>query len=411
MLTQQQARAKMFTDQASMAAFFKAYERQTGPMLAYCEAVMGADSSLTMAEKYLLGAYVSELNHCVHCRNVQESAALSCGVDEGILKSLLLEKETPLAPRMMSVFQYAKKLSLTPHQVGVEDSQAVLSHGWPKEALSDVVHIVGLFSMLTRLIEGLHIRPEVTTSISMGTYLAREGYSGMAADHGLENPYVQPLAPGEGIPSLRRISREADHMVPGVKVRLQNLQREVHNGKIARVLEYVPHADNWRVELENAVVIRVNAENCTIDTDDDEYPPLSTASVESREVEVPEIGTVSNAIRKAALARNRFQRIESRLLKDFSSPSPLSNCTVELNDKFEVVYFTINSSWDKGRKALFAKTYTRHYKDGVHRLRVVIVDSDDKKSGKTITFDDRGEGGALRELPAGDSQEVNSTTD
>eukprot|EP01060_Flectonema_neradi_P009071 TRINITY_DN1648_c2_g2_i1.p1 TRINITY_DN1648_c2_g2~~TRINITY_DN1648_c2_g2_i1.p1 ORF type:complete len:390 (+),score=38.93 TRINITY_DN1648_c2_g2_i1:85-1254(+) len=388
MISQDQARAQMFTDQASMAAFFKAYEKQTGPMLAYCESVMGADSSLTMAEKYLLGAYVSELNHCTHCRHVQESAALSCGVDEGVLNDLLGDK-APLDPRLMCLFKYAQKLALAPHLIGVEDSQAVFNHGWPKEALADVVHIVGLFSLLTRLIEGFNIRPEASTSISMGTYLAREGYAGMAVDHGLESPYQQLSAP-DGTPSLQRISRDSDHMIPGVIVRLKNLSREAHNGKTARVLEYVPHADNWRVELQNAMVIRVKADNCYLDSeaDDNEYIPPSSASAESKEVEIPEIGTVSSEVRKVALARNRFQRIESRLLKDFSTTTPLSNCSVILSEKFEEVHFKIDGSWDKGRKALFAKTYTRHYKDGQHRLRVVIIDSDDQKNGKTaVTFD------------------------
>ena len=399
-----EAELDMWTKKGTLSSYFRAYQNQCGPLLAYSEAVMSCDSPLTMAVKFMLAAFTSELNRCSNCRNVQESAAITCGVDEGVLKSLLTNIDTaPLTPKCRQLFHYAKKLALTPWEISEHDSNAVFACGWPKQALSDLVAIVGLFSLWTRIVEGLQLQHEPTQSRENGIKLATAGFSGMAKDHGLQAPFA-PLTTGEGVETPPNFSADDKVLQPGQEVILRGLKKPCHNGKKGRVLEFVPHAGNWRVELENAIVIRVDAWNCVIpgggeEESDDDYPPLSEApssaevpwdhggvmmSLSNESSTGSGTGTVSHPppqqtleSRKRDLARTRFVRVQERMAKEFASSDVLQEVNVKVEDKTEQVYFTIKSKWDKGRKALFAKSYTRLYKDGTRKLRVLILDKDD----------------------------------
>eukprot|EP01060_Flectonema_neradi_P005040 TRINITY_DN1333_c0_g1_i2.p1 TRINITY_DN1333_c0_g1~~TRINITY_DN1333_c0_g1_i2.p1 ORF type:complete len:413 (+),score=76.76 TRINITY_DN1333_c0_g1_i2:55-1293(+) len=401
MQTATDAENDLWTQKGVLSSYFRAYQNQCGPLLAYSESVMGSDSPLTMAEKFMLAAFTSELNRCHNCRNIQERAAITCGVDEGVLQALLTNIDTaPLTPKCRQLFHYAKKIALTPWEITEHDSNAIFSFGWSKKALADVVAIVGLFSLWSRIVEGLQLQSPEHTHRESGIKLATGGFTAMAKDHGLTAPFAS-LVSEDGIEAPSNFSVSDKSLQPGQEVILRGLKKQCHNGKKGRVLEFVPHAGNWRVELENAIVLRVDASNCIVpggEESDDDYPPLSEApssaeiaweggmmsagsSIASGGVshppQPPPPPPQTLETRKRDLARTRFVRVQERMAKEFAAADVLQNVTVKIEDKTEQVFFTINSKWDKGRKALFAKSYTRLYKDGTRKLRVLILDKDD----------------------------------
>ena len=205
----------------------------------------------------------------------------------------------------------------------------------------------------------------------------------MASLHGVDTPFIadnQPVYRGKSDAELS--------LLPGQRVTLQNLKNGMHNGKTGKVLEYVVHAGNWRVELDNALVIRITEENVArednapekhssleIDntdnaesSDDEGCPPLTNSPSSytfnsNVSTSGASVGPAPDAYtqRRIELAASRFQRVQDRMAKDFAAKPVFVSSVVELSDTAETIQFKINTKWEKGRKALFAKAYTKLY--------------------------------------------------
>ena len=198
--------------------------------------------------------------------------------------------------------------------------------------------------------------------------------------HGIHSPYascdsseVSRLRSESSGPASVRTASDVDsagcsggglQLRPGMRVTLQKCKNPQHDGKQAMVLEYVVHAGNWRVELDTAVVIRVVEENCLVEEEImDEHPPLG----EGRPFDLcdtPDMSVQSQdpyTMRRNDLAASRFFRVQERMAKEFSSPGIFESSHVEVCDDTESIFFKLNTKWDKGRKALFAKCYTKLY--------------------------------------------------
>eukprot|EP00755_Sulcionema_specki_P015687 Sspe_Gene.60090::Locus_33066_Transcript_1_1_Confidence_1.000_Length_1632::g.60090::m.60090 len=404
------AEAVLFTDRpSSLIDVFRAYQHVAGPVLAVADAVIGSDSPLLTSERQLLGAYVSALNNCRFCHKVNEAAAITSGVDAALLDLLLHDIETaPIEPRMKSLFRYVKKLTLSPSSMTPKDYELVLREGWSKRALFDAVATCSLFSMLVRIVEGMQLRPSDDLAPSIGPMLAQTGYKAFAEQLGVAPPFMPPND-GETYPLHPGMPRcpPDEGLLPGQRVQLVNISKSVHSGRMATVLEYVPHAGNWRVELDNAVVIRVHRSQCRVVHDDEgslcmkcrrvmeslgdegygipqPSDPVQDDGI-STTPSFPSEPSESNPAlaRRLAVAKSRFVRIQERMAREFNTMATLDEVHLAQDDDGETLYFRIRNKWDKGRKALFAKCYTRQYKEG-SRLKVLIIDSSTRRNGDIV---------------------------
>eukprot|EP01061_Rhynchopus_euleeides_P042679 TRINITY_DN74449_c0_g1_i1.p1 TRINITY_DN74449_c0_g1~~TRINITY_DN74449_c0_g1_i1.p1 ORF type:complete len:450 (+),score=149.86 TRINITY_DN74449_c0_g1_i1:107-1456(+) len=404
----------------------KAYPHTMGPLLALGHSVMDMDGVFTQAEKYLMAGLISKLMGCSNCRESLETAAIACGVDDGVLQALIDDMDSaPVAATLKPVLRYQKKVTLEPHLVTEDDWQAILDAGWCKRAVFDSNAIVGVISALARMSMGFTVTGTSDKNKAAGQLLATKGYTGMAMLYGADTPFMTDEV-------HRASSGSKGSLIPGQRVTLQNLKNPLHNGKCGKVLEYVVHAGNWRVELDNAVVIRVTEDNCNVNevdgstgssgsnactpepvsqdaqdtqdvkeskdsqdqddrdsehnSSDGECPPLSESPSSYTLASNVSSGSNGNHVdpytqRRNELASSRFQRVQDRMAKDFATKPVFLASRVDLTDTTETIEFTVNTKWEKGRKALFAKAYTKLYKDGQRKLRVVIVEEEAKKKG------------------------------
>eukprot|EP01059_Diplonema_ambulator_P031277 TRINITY_DN568_c0_g1_i1.p1 TRINITY_DN568_c0_g1~~TRINITY_DN568_c0_g1_i1.p1 ORF type:complete len:413 (+),score=128.39 TRINITY_DN568_c0_g1_i1:61-1299(+) len=389
--------------ESTFSDVFRAYQHVAGPLLAYCDAVMGADSPFVLGEKFLIAAFTSRVVDCETCQRVHENAAITFGVDEALVDRLYEDIDSsPIAPRLKPVFHFARKVALSPKDVTNDDHQSLFNHGWSKRAIFDVTAIVGLFKGMACIVQGMYLRVPEELCQNTGVTLGQGGFRTLAAMHDVTAPYAPPSS--DEVVSKARFPGKKSGLLPGQRVTLVGLSKEQHNGKKGTVLEYVPHAGNWRVELNNAVVIRVAAENCVVEnplsafveSSDEEYPPVSETPSSSQAPTTPTTAPLhvtsdvpENPInRKMTLARSRFGRVQDRLTKEYAAAPILESVEVDTHDKTETLYFKINAKWDKGRKALFAKAYTRLYKDGQRKLRVLILDKADQDKGHSVACSD-----------------------
>jgi len=165
---------------AKLLDVFRAYPGTAAPLLDYHEALMRGPSSLSVAERELIAAYVSGLNDCDYCYGVHQVTADRFGIDPQTLSGMLADLETAeIDDRMRSLLSYLTRLTREPGRVSPADAHAVLVAGWDERALHDAVSVCALFNFMNRFVSGLGVSADEDYAESSGTRLAEHGYAGL----------------------------------------------------------------------------------------------------------------------------------------------------------------------------------------------------------------------------------------
>jgi uncharacterized peroxidase-related enzyme len=137
-----------------LADVFKAFPAQVRPLLAYHDALLRAESPLTIAERELIAVYVSGLNACSFCFGAHRLYANVFGITDAVIDGLMKDIDSaPVDAKMKPLLHYTAKLTkLSP--LTTADAEAVYAAGWSERALYDAVQICALFNMMNRIIEG-----------------------------------------------------------------------------------------------------------------------------------------------------------------------------------------------------------------------------------------------------------------
>ncbi len=154
---------------AALFDVFKAYPDASHPLLEYHEILLRGRSSLSVAERERIAAYVSELNGCAYCHAIHAATAetLAPNTEAG---------EARLAP----ILALAEKLTRAPGRDPAAEARAVLATGWDEQALFEAVSICGLFNLMNRLVAGLGIAASPEYLRMAAERLAEGGYAGLA---------------------------------------------------------------------------------------------------------------------------------------------------------------------------------------------------------------------------------------
>jgi uncharacterized peroxidase-related enzyme len=64
-------------------------------------------------------------------------------------------READLDSRTRALCDYARKLTLTPTAVGVQDVEDLRAHGFDDTAIHDAIQVVGYFNYINRIAEGV----------------------------------------------------------------------------------------------------------------------------------------------------------------------------------------------------------------------------------------------------------------
>ncbi|MBI5771196.1 MAG: peroxidase-related enzyme [Verrucomicrobia bacterium] len=160
---------------------FKVYPDIFVPIIEYHQKLLRESSSLSVAERELIAAFVSGVNACRYCTGVHAATARAFGVDERLLSQLLENLESArVDARLKPIFRYVRKLTETPSRMTQEDADQVFGAGWDDRALFDAVAICALFNCMNRLVEGLGIAASADYfSVSAKRLSAAEGYLGL----------------------------------------------------------------------------------------------------------------------------------------------------------------------------------------------------------------------------------------
>lgn len=173
---------KSLPPEAALLDVFRAFPDTAKPLLHFHEALLRAESSLSVAERELIAAFVSGLNACAYCHGIHTATAEAFGVEEGLLDELLKDVDaSSVDEKMKPILRYVQKLTLTPSRMTPADADAVYAVGWDERALYDAVTVCGLFNLMNRMVEGLGIVPAAGYHAESGRRLHELGYAGLAA--------------------------------------------------------------------------------------------------------------------------------------------------------------------------------------------------------------------------------------
>ncbi|CAN5256927.1 carboxymuconolactone decarboxylase family protein [soil metagenome] len=162
---------------AMLLDVFKAYPDTSKPLIEFHEVLLRGPSPFTEAERELIAAYVSGLNHCRYCYAVHTATAERLGVAPGILERVIEDIDVaPIPEQMKPVLSLARKLTHDPGGARQSDADAILAAGWTETAIYHTVAVTALFNLMNRLVEGLGIELDPAYVPVSAERLADRGY-------------------------------------------------------------------------------------------------------------------------------------------------------------------------------------------------------------------------------------------
>jgi len=142
-------------DSSDIARLFARDQVRYGAVRELWRNIMRGPSRFTEAERELMAAFVSRLNHCQFCAQGHAVRAAERGFDIAVLEGLVADIDTAvISDRLKPVFRFIKKLTVEPARMVEAEVQAVYDAGWDETALVDAIVLCAYFNMVNRIVDG-----------------------------------------------------------------------------------------------------------------------------------------------------------------------------------------------------------------------------------------------------------------
>ena len=157
------------------------------PMSEMAEVLMRGPSTLTLAERELIGTYVSAQNDCRYCQTIHGAvAAYYLGAteeQEDLVQRIKCDPSTaPISPKLKALLKIAGHVQQGGKHVTAEDITQARKHGATDLEIHDTVLIAANFCMMNRYVDGLAAWTPDDPDFyrQRAASLAQHGYTGSA---------------------------------------------------------------------------------------------------------------------------------------------------------------------------------------------------------------------------------------
>jgi uncharacterized peroxidase-related enzyme len=134
------------------------FRPETGkPLYELAQILLRGESSLSEAERELIGAYVSSRNNCMFCMS-SHAAAARClyGDEKNIVEDVLKDvNHANISNKLKALLHIAGKVQILGKEVTEDDVAAARKEGAHDREIHDTVLIAATFSMFNRYVDGL----------------------------------------------------------------------------------------------------------------------------------------------------------------------------------------------------------------------------------------------------------------
>ncbi len=123
----------------------------------FVQQALRGKSSLSTAEREMIAAYTSYLNHCEYCQNIHTEIASALLKDNGDAMSCMIGNigEASLSSKMKSLLQLAAKVQQGGMNVTEQDINNARIHGANDSDIHDAVMVAAMFCFINRYVDGL----------------------------------------------------------------------------------------------------------------------------------------------------------------------------------------------------------------------------------------------------------------
>jgi uncharacterized peroxidase-related enzyme len=130
------------------------------PMSEMAEILMRGPGTLTLAERELIGTYVSAQNDCCYCQTIHGAVAAhylgATEEHEKLVRQIKCDPSTaPISPKLKALLNIAGHVQQGGKQVTAEDIAEAHRHGASDLEIHDTVLIAANFCMMNRYVDGL----------------------------------------------------------------------------------------------------------------------------------------------------------------------------------------------------------------------------------------------------------------
>lgn len=128
--------------------------------MAYHDALMERDSSLSPAEKEMIVVATSGENDCLYCV-VAHGAILRVRSRNPLLADQIATnyRKADITPRQRAMLDFAMKVATASHALVEGDYEALAEHGFDDEDAWDIAAIAAFFALSNRMANFLSLRP------------------------------------------------------------------------------------------------------------------------------------------------------------------------------------------------------------------------------------------------------------
>jgi len=157
------------------------FRPETGkPLYDLAQVLLRGTSPLSEAERELIAAYVSHLNHCFFCMS-SHAAAARClyGTEKDLVDDVLKDmQQSQVSTKMKTLLHIAGKVQILGKEVLPEDIEAARKEGADDREIHDTVLIAATFCMFNRYVDGLasFTPTDPAAYEEMGIRMATKGY-------------------------------------------------------------------------------------------------------------------------------------------------------------------------------------------------------------------------------------------
>jgi uncharacterized peroxidase-related enzyme len=128
--------------------------------VAYHDALMLKDGSLTKGDREMIVVATSSAHHCLYCV-VAHGALLRIYEKKPLVADQVAVnyRKADIPPRQRAMLDFAMKVSLESHAVSEADYAPLREHGFDDEDIWDIAAISAFFAMSNRLANSLNFQP------------------------------------------------------------------------------------------------------------------------------------------------------------------------------------------------------------------------------------------------------------
>jgi len=122
--------------------------------------LMLAPSGLSKLEREMIAVAVSSENRCYYCLTAHGAAVRQLSGDPVLGEMMVMNyRAAELSVRHRAMLDFAAKLTVTSHQIGEADREALRQAGFGERDIWDIAAVASFFNMSNRMASAVDMRP------------------------------------------------------------------------------------------------------------------------------------------------------------------------------------------------------------------------------------------------------------